>query len=123
MTQISFLATMISFTLSYFLSMNFLLKTKNVNNVAYTYLIVYTMFCLFQSYGMNQSMQTIITSSAFGAIFGIAWAQISLNFGLIDHDTTQEQLQNQRELVKKCSMSSSSSSSSNDDMICKAFRV
>ena len=32
MTQISFLATMISFTLSYFLSMNFLLKTKNVNN-------------------------------------------------------------------------------------------
>ena len=120
MIQISFLSTLLSFTLSYFLSMNFLLKTKNVNNVAYSYLILYIMFCLFQSYGMNQSIQTVITSSAFGAIFGIAWAQLSLNFGLIDHDTTQEQLKNQKELVKKCS---STEPSSNDDMICKAFRM
>ena len=131
-TQVSVFASILGYTIAYWLNLNFILKTKNVESVSLVYMAVLIIFVLFEIFVFEEEWQSLIMSLSVGAVFGIIWANLTYQQQFV---TLKDASEVPTSLIPSSSSSSTSSGYSkvstcnassgnqNEDMVCRAFRL
>jgi hypothetical protein len=125
-TQVSVFASILGYTIAYWLNLNFILRTKNVETVSLVYMAVLIMFLLFEIFILEEEWQSLVMSLMLGMVLGIVWANLTYQQHLVTMTEVPSgsfPSSSSDSSHTKVSTCSASSGNQNEDMVCRAFRL
>jgi hypothetical protein len=124
-TQVSVFASILGYTIAYWINLNFILKTKNVETVSLVYMAALIIFLLFEVFVLEEEWQSLVMSLSVGVIFGVIWANLTYQQQFVataDVPTGSFPSLPAGTKVSTCT-ATGSSGNQNEDMVCRAFRL